>query len=198
MKSVYRIIYLFLFTLGISSCLLDPSYNQSEHYIIPKGSHYSVHRFHTYTHSASVSFNFMFNESAVYTVTSPDQADINKLAGFAEGAPTAIHENSARFGWRWFNDRLEIHAYAYTSGVRKSVCMGNIEIGKTYYGKIISHENSYEFIFLDTSFFLERDVPFSTIFGDSIHLKRYISHPFFGGNQKAPHDITIALTFLDP
>src|SRR5690606_17551586 len=76
-------------------------------YLIPKGSHYCNNNTLKAVRTAALRFEVTFDASAIYTSTSAaNQTDINKLYGVSD-CGTLHHTNSARFGWRWYNNRLE-------------------------------------------------------------------------------------------
>lgn len=180
--------------LGISlllilSCSLYSMYETETVYLIKEGAHYSTHEVLTYIENDRLEFTFLFDDSAVYSFGEDheDQADINKLFGFAEGSPANIHRYSARFGWRWYQDRLEILAYCYIDGERESVLMGTAEIGTPYTASIVTTPEAYAFVFNGNEVSIEKDPAF--------HAERkYLSYPYFGGNMTAPHDISITIT----
>ena len=157
-------------------------------FIIPQGAHYSSGVFFEYLETDRMDFSFLFDESAVYSLgeNNPNQADINKLFGFAEGSPLNIHNYSARFGWRWYNDELQILAYAYTAGERKSLLMGTAEPGEWFYGSIESTDEAYVFSFSGEEYIIRKEQPFS-------HVCKYLSYPYFGGDEAAPHQISISV-----
>ncbi|UII26213.1 hypothetical protein LVD15_23400 [Fulvivirga maritima] len=92
--------------------------NANEWYTIRAGSHSSNPMPEGFSDDELV-FTALFDSSAVYkTEAEANQADINKLMGFSD-CGAHHHENSARFGWRWYNDELQVFAYCYVDGVRK-------------------------------------------------------------------------------
>src|SRR5688500_4943267 len=79
-------------------------------YKIPSGSHYSIQSTYQPLSVARMRFKARFNSSAIYQTADQDnQADINKLYGMSDCA-SSHQVNSARFGWRWFKNTLEIWA----------------------------------------------------------------------------------------
>lgn len=156
-------------------------------YKINKGKHSTVAPFVLRTTTA-FKFEATFDGSAVYqTHNHINQADINKLYGIAD-CGTEHHSNSARFGWRWYNDKLEIHAYTYQNRERQSQLIGVVELNKTYSYEIRMEENNYVFTLGDRSVTLPR--------GCHGPATGYQLYPYFGGDETAPHDITIAIKEL--
>ncbi len=177
--------------LTLPSCSVYSDFGEEIAYTIREGNHYSTHDFFTYVDTDTMRFAFRFDESARYDIGS-EQSDINKLFGFAEGSADHIHTYSGRFGWRWFNDSLEILAYAYTdgSGTRESVLLGTVEVGETAEGSIESKEDRYIFRYKGK----EEEILKSPAY----HAKRkYLSYPYFGGNVPAPHDVTVWVTLFE-
>ena len=170
------------------SCRMMYPFDEEIVFTIPEGAHYSTGRFLTYISDNRTDFSFSFDESAEYDLGNSNPRDINKLFGFAEKSPVNIHRHSARFGWRWYNDSLQIHGYAYTDGTRKSLLLGTADIDTTYSAAIIAHEDKYEFIFEGISLFIERNGIFTSS-------RKYLSYPYFGGDETAPNEVRITLTF---
>lgn len=187
MRAVRCVVLLSLVLFTIS-CTLYDEFGEEVRYTIPKGSHYSNHDFFTYIRSDTISFRFRFDDSAVYDI-GDDQSDINKLFGFAEGSASAIHEWSARFGWRWYGERLEILAYAYVDGQRRSELLGVLESGESGIGYITSEDDLYRFTFGSTTV----EIPKGRSYSDRT---KYLSYPYFGGTTPAPHDVRVWVTVL--
>lgn len=161
-------------------------------FLIKKNSHYS-NRFISKLFSIiqvkkTTSYLVKFDDSCIYKLPKEDQGDINKLFGFSLGLH---HKNSARFGWCWLNDQLRLYAYWYDNGVRKSKEIQSITIGKKYLLTIENLNTEWKFSIID-------------FYGDGVQelvVEKskskinfgYTLWPYFGGNQVAPHDITIEL-----
>ncbi|HEY4650008.1 MAG TPA: hypothetical protein VIG72_01285, partial [Pontibacter sp.] len=136
-----------------------------------------------------LTFEATFDASAIYqTIDRSNQGDINKLYGLAD-CRTDHHSNSARFGWRWYNNQLEIHAYTYLNKVRQSELIGVVELNKTYTYRIDLQGNKYIFRLNGTTVEMPRHC---TGLAEGYQL-----YPYFGGDEVAPHDISIAIRELD-
>jgi hypothetical protein len=171
----------FLLSLLFSSCTKFE--NGFEVYKIEQGEHSSNHLVRTLAHDYLM-FNCTFNQSAKYTTVDPvNQGDINKLMGFAD-CNDSHQKNSARFGWRWFNGELQIHAYVYNDGVRSSEFIRAVGIGSNHSYKIQMTSDTYEFTVDNTTVSMPRtnDCEFGVY---------YMLFPYFGGDEVAPQDITI-------
>jgi hypothetical protein len=157
-------------------------------FIIKKGEHSSNAPVKLLTSSA-IRFEATFDASAVYeTSVKENQADINKLYGMAD-CRSDHHSNSARFGWRWYNGKLEVHAYTYFNKTRHSKWVGIVDLNKAYTYEIQLQDDKYVF----------------SLNGQQIDLPRHCNgtgegyqlYPYFGGDETAPHDITIAIKNLN-
>ena len=168
-------------------------------YTIRKGQHYCDQNFpkklSTYM---GMAFAFKFNSSASYTLPGAEQFDCNKLYGFSEDGP---HENSARYGWRWLNGKLELLAYVYNNGKLfrdpgsfdpPVIC--SIEIDREYICRIYVGPDAYAFeVFpVGTEQVHRFNLPRTAGEDDS----SWLLYPYFGGNLPAPHDITIKIKDL--
>jgi len=152
-------------------------------YQINKGEHQSSRKIMA-LQASGVSFNARFDESAIYqTVSQENQYDINKLMGFSD-CNSMHHENSARFGWRWAEDQLQIFAYVYQNGQRTTEFMGTANIGIGDHYQIVIEDDHYTFSFGETIKKIKRGAQCNT----GLY---YMLFPYFGGNETAPHDINI-------
>lgn len=171
--------------LILSLCLFLSSCKGVKTYIIKKGQHESG------THVAvvlkdQIKFQTIFDDSAIYATQNPEnQADINKLYGFSD-CDSAHHDNSARFGWRWLNSQLEIHAYTYVDGVRASQFIKNVNLNQTHHYQLNITADRYEFILDETTVTMPRGC-------STFSIAKYKLYPYFGGDEVAPHDIKIII-----
>lgn len=132
--------------------------------------------------------NFKFTNSCMFDLHDEDQWDVNKLFGFSIGHHH--RNNSFRFGWRpnLKNNTIEIVAYEYHNGVRmKTKPLYEIELYRWYTFTI------YYNPIKEKIFYLINDQIYSFDTGD---LKKkyglgYTLGIYFGGNEKAPQNITI-------
>jgi len=154
-------------------------------YKIKEGQHRSSVCIKTLAHH-TLMFEAIFDGSAVYTTSDPvNQHDINKLYGFSE-CNQRHHKNSARFGWRWLNGNLEIHAYVYNDGERSSQFITNVSLNKSYKYSIEMYDDYYVFRVDNESIKMTRTNNCDTgLF--------YMLFPYFGGDEKAPHEIKIQI-----
>jgi hypothetical protein len=169
---------LFLVLLPLTACTMDA-------YVIEEGEHSSTNQVALVT-GTTMSFDAMFDESAIYeTIIASNQADINKLMGFSD-CTSHHHSNSARFGWRWFDDELQIHAYTYADGTRSHEQLGTVDIDEIASYSVAIDGESYVFTFDGRATVMDRGCSGSSAV-------KYKLYPYFGGDETAPHDITISI-----
>lgn len=130
---------------------------------------------------------FMFSRSCLFDLQDEDQHDVNKLFGFSIGH----HQkgSSFRFGWRPLLDEklIEIVGYEYHDGVRKpTIPICKVSLNE-WHKFTISYNNrsNKSFYFVDQY----------TVMKETILKKKsgfgYTLGVHFGGNERAPQDITI-------
>lgn len=133
------------------------------------------------------SFEFIarFDKSARYALGNENQDDINKLMGFSE-ANQNHQQNSIRFGWRYLeaNDKVEILAYFYKNGQFGYERIAEVEIDQSVVYRIILSASNYYLEVDGIGLEIDRDV-------EQEKGLYYLLYPYFGGNEKAPHDIDI-------
>jgi len=157
-------------------------------YLIRKGAHYATSNPLKNTKITTLKFEVTFDSSAVYTTVDPvNQGDINKLYGVAD-CGTLHQTNSARFGWRWYNNQLEVHAYTYLNKVRMSAYIGAVTLGKKSIYELELGDQLYTFGLDGRQVTLPRACT-----GEGAGYQLY---PYFGGDETAPHDIQIIIQEL--
>lgn len=161
-----------------------------EVFVIESGKHRSNKVGIQMLQSETLRFEAIFDSTAIYeTFIEENQHDINKLLGFSE-CNDQHHDNSARFGWRWLNDVLEIHTYVYNNNERTSIFMGTIALEQAYTYEIEMRDENYVFMVdgLETVI-----VPRTHSCNRGLY---YMLFPYFGGDETAPHDLLIRVKFL--
>lgn len=186
MKLVYQYLILLaapsILTLGCEQALEDPYTT----YLLPEGSHGETWRLET-LQADYARFEIVFDESAQYTTVDPvNQHDINKLVGFSD-CNSQHHVNSARFGWRWLDGQLEIHAYTYMDEVRMSEYIGTVTLNESHQYRLSMTDDTYVFQLDDLPVV---EMPRSKPCDKGIY---YMMWPYFGGDEVAPHDIEIKI-----
>jgi hypothetical protein len=142
-----------------------------------------------FTRSNTLSFQVIFDESAIYTSNDPiNQYDINKLYGLSDCGNNHT-ETSIRFGWRWLNDSLEILWFKHTDNVFSFAKIKSIEFDDI----------------VDFSIQFDNNYYYMSVGSDTVTIARpcnrssnrkYFLWPYFGGQETAPHDIKILIKDL--
>ncbi|WP_299821900.1 hypothetical protein [uncultured Pontibacter sp.] len=190
--------FVLLLTFSLATILTSCDVlNTAEELIIPvkhedafqikKGQH-SSNSPHKSINTQLIRFEATFDSSAIYTSVKPEnQADINKLYGVSD-CGSHHHTNSARFGWRWYNGKLEILAYTYVNKKRDFKLIRSVEIGQTYKYELRLEDKQYVFLVDGVKTVMPRNCSGA---GNGYQL-----YPYFGGDEVAPHDIKIAVKDL--
>jgi hypothetical protein len=183
-----KLMLLGVFLTGFSSMAKAQSEDDFTEYLIEKGEQRATFGFDIVS-TSTFKFKCKFDKSAQYKTQNPEnQADINKLYGFSD-CYSSHQENSARFGWRWYQNKLEIHAYCYVNGERVSEFISAIEPEKIYAYEIERTDKSYIFKLGSVIKEIKRGCQ-----GQSLGYKLY---PFFGGDETAPQKIKILIEDID-
>ncbi|RRB00958.1 hypothetical protein [Larkinella rosea] len=190
----YLIILVFLGLFGLHSCEVpsgkpvDPTSPVTTVYTIKAGDNYADHNDLAFTAKTTLSFSVIFDNSAIYTSKIPEnQHDINKLYGFSD-CDAQHNTASARFGWNWRDNALRIYAYCYRNGQRVSEELGTVELNKPTDYQLSIVGGNYVFTFKGKETVIARGC--TTVESN----KRYRLYPYFGGDETAPHTITISIT----
>ncbi len=180
----FRILYFSLFLLLLSCEKYDDIAGYNE-YVIKKGEHFSDGKSLGELTSTVLTYDVIFDQSAKYTLDAHNQKDVNKLFGFAD-CNSNHQENSARFGWRWYNNELQIFSFTHVEGKIDFEYLRTVEINKSFRYSIVVNEGNYEFRIDD----LIKPHYFTRgkVCGVGYH---YLLFPYFGGDQVAPKDISI-------
>ena len=166
--------------------VVSPRSIKSIVYVIKKGMHYSDQSDAEVLNKAYISVKATFNNSAKYTSYDPvNQADVNKLIGFSD-CGTEHQQNSARLGWSWNGTGLVIYAYAYVNKKRVIKSMGVVALDKPFACSLKATTNHYVFKVNDVIDSIPRYCTSDSAF-------RYKLFPYFGGDETAPHEISIRI-----
>jgi len=126
-----------------------------------------------------------FDASCRYSIPGDDQQDTNKLVGIGYfSIPKMHHKNSIRFGWRYnaVKDVIELMGYAYVSGKRKIIYLGDVRIGDWTSISIEITPTTYRLTWGNDYLNIRHNHPKGL---------QFFLRPYFGGNRPAPHDILI-------
>jgi basic membrane lipoprotein Med (substrate-binding protein (PBP1-ABC) superfamily) len=153
-----------------------------------KNWHYSFPPYpRIHTGINQLTFDFKFDKSCLYETNINNHT--NKLLGFSYDNHM---KNSIRFGWRCNNDKIELMSYIHEdSKVRyDSIC--DIETDKWYKGKIwFSKATKGVYMVV----YDENDIEVAIHYDKALMQIKwgYLLNPYFGGNDKAPHDMKISI-----
>lgn len=154
-------------------------------YKIRAGQHYCDQNTLKSISTSQMNFVARFNTSAIYTTAlAVNQYDINKLWGFSEGYNHQY--NSARVGWRYSDNALRLFGYVYSKGTRYSQEICTIPFDTDISCSIKLNGTTYLITANTTTVTLPRGSTTTKASG-------YQLYPYFGGDETAPHDITIGL-----
>jgi len=163
--------------------------NQYIEYVINQGSQSANQNTYRQINSNEMKFVVKFDNSAIYQTIAPvNQLDINKLYGFSDNNQDH-HQNSARFGWRWNQNALELFAYVYNNGVQSDKYLGKVNIGDEINCAIKVAGNQYLFTLNGAQTTMPRASTTEMAVG-------YQLYPYFGGDEMAPHEIKIQIKNL--
>jgi hypothetical protein len=184
MKPLLSLLWIGL-SLLVFNC--EPEADLYRHFIVREGEHYSSPRVVETLKSEKLSFEAIFRPSCQYLFEESGYQDSkNKLLGFAD-CNSLHHENSARFGWQWLHDQLEIYAYCYVNGERVEKFVGVAAIGEVNHFEIQVLQNEYVFTF-------NNEPPVAIARGSVCNTGvYYMLWPYFGGTLAAPHDVHLSL-----
>lgn len=178
MIHLLRYAFALMLLIILTSCI--KSQNEKV-FIIKKGHHYSDNLPKLVRNK--LEYDVKFDASCAYTIDKVEQADINKVFGF--NSCTATHDyQSARFGWRWYNDSLQIFYYVYNQGKREYGYLTTLKIGEFYRLKL--EQTAVKYVFTVNNVVYEHKKVWNCNAPYNYHL-----WPYFGGNTPAPHDIII-------
>ena len=156
-------------------------------YTIPAGEH-SSGSFINHPNNSRINFKFILDESAIYTSEIPEnQHDVNKIYGMSDFG-LRHQKYSIRLGWRYLNNELELCWLRHEEGRHSSATIRTIE-PDVIYNATIDIQTFYYVIVVDSDTTLVRRRPE----GNWGLIRRYYLYPYFGGNEYAPHDITIKI-----
>lgn len=159
---------------------------------IPAGHHRARPlRFGLWWRRSSFAWVVKFTNSCRYDLGNDDQYDTNKLVGI--GYLPGHHKDSARFGWRYdkVKGQIEIMAYCYVKGQRviQSLCFCDIDKEYDLFLKVLS--NCYYLSVCEQG--TPKVIGYAWVNHNHNKHFKYRLGVFFGGNQVAPHEMTIEL-----
>jgi hypothetical protein len=163
--------------------------NQFVNYFIAKGGHSSDKNSYKPVTTSELKFVVKFDNSAIYqSLTTDNQLDINKLYGFSDNNQDH-HQFSARIGWRWYNNQLELFGYVYNNGTFSYKYLTAVPLNQEINCSIKVQGSSYLLSANGVTISMVRAATTEQGVG-------YQLYPYFGGDEVAPHDINIQVKNL--
>lgn len=160
-------------------------------YTIKKGNHYSNFNLPKLIFSDTLKFKCSFDKNCLYEFINKDSGDLSKLVGLSDNY---IHmKDSIRIGWRNMDNSnvIELHVFAHVDSKMISTYLCSVEPNTEFIGSILIYENVYmvDVTYKNTTYSktIARTSKFPNI--------RYMLKPYFGGDNTAPHDMTINIDF---
>jgi len=175
----------------LQDLILDNNSNTNKYveYFIAKDAHSSDKNGYKVISTTEMKFAVKFDNSAMYQTIDPwNQLDINKLYGFADNN-MQHHEYSARIGWRWNNNQLELFGYVYNNGAVSEKYITAVPLNQEITCSIKTETTNYRLTANGVSITMPRTASTEKAEG-------YQLYPYFGGDEKAPHDIKIQIKNL--
>lgn len=158
-------------------------------YLIAKGAHSSDKNSYKPVTTSEMKFVVKFDSSAIYQSVIPsNQLDINKLYGFSDNNQEH-HLHSARIGWRWYDNQLELFGYVYNNGTFAYKYITAIPLKQEINCSIKVQGSSYLLTANGITITMVRGATTEQAVG-------YQLYPYFGGDEIAPHDIKIQVKDL--
>lgn len=171
-------------TIDLPGLRTQPQANEFVKYTILKGQHSADINGFQQVQYQEMKFVVKFDSSAIYqTVTPSNQSDVNKLFGFSDNN-TQHHQYSARFGWRWSNNALRLFGYVYNNGKVSMQELGTVAIGAEIPCSIKVSGSEYIFTLGGKASSMPRE-------STTPKAEGYKLYPYFGGDELAPHTISI-------
>jgi hypothetical protein len=178
-KSKFLVLILFVL-LGCKK----PDSEGYKTYTIKKGKHRSTYSYNT-SRDTAFNWSIIFDSSAIYTTQDPaNQYDINKLIGWSDCGENHM-DYSIRFGWRWLNDSLEIHWFQHVNGNFSFAKICSVDLCEPYEYYLLIKDSEYKLCVSGNCVTIGRTC--------SSDYKKYKLYPYFGGQEKAPHNIKIKI-----
>jgi len=185
MTRILLILFLILF-----SCKKEIDDLGFKVYTIPEGEH-SSGNFINHPVNSKITFDFILDESAIYeSEIAENQHDVNKIYGMSDFG-VRHQKYSIRLGWRYINGEIQLCWLRHEESRHSSGTIRTIEIDEIY-NAVINITTFYYQVVIDgdTTFVRRRPE------GNWGLVRRYYLYPYFGGNEYAPHDITIRIKDL--
>lgn len=154
---------------------------------IAKGKHYSDNRY--IARGDLVIVRFFVHQSWIHCEQNPGW---NKLIGLSLGVDPK--QNSARIAWRCINNEIRIAAMFHRNGSSPSfVELACLQPGSWHYARVYQ---SFDWQSGKSTYVVEVDGAIASKHGYPYRQNLYLCHPYFGGNDTAPHDMFFIFQFI--
>jgi hypothetical protein len=171
----------------------DNELRTSYDFTIKSGHHYSNHDFVARPHlgktvDRALTFVATFPADVAYATQNPsNQSDWNKLMGITTDR---IHKNSIRIGWRWNpkSQKVELGYYGYQDGKRVMPMLADVAPGVPIECEL-RMTNGEMYARVGTASHTE-----TGSMGVSLPLTWILHSAYFGGDEKAPHEMHVSVT----
>lgn len=153
---------------------------------IRKGFHSSLHPIKLHKDKKAISFDVSFDPNCRYDLESNDQYDINKLYGISWGYHM---KNSFRIGWNWdlLRDHINLWSYTHNNGVIEAEYIDFVPTDYNLKIDVFFNREKNNIIIK----WLNQEKTIAFKFPENKW--GYYLWPYFGGNRRSPHTITIKL-----
>lgn len=182
-----KYVCLVLLSVALMSCGARLYSGAEKVFTVRQGNHYCDQTGFQPVNVTGMTFQAKFDSSCIYTSINPEnQTDINKLWGFNEGL--VGNSNSARIGWFWKDGALWLAPYTHYDGQHFTVDSGMVSVPLEVYVplSISLQDTVYRFEINGKKSTLPRKLRSDKVIG-------YQLYPYFGGDEVAPHDVSIYL-----
>jgi hypothetical protein len=160
---------------------------------IKKGKHYCdqflYKLLNLFNFNKKIEYIVKFDSSCIYELNKEDQLDINKLFGFSSGF--SHHQNSVRFGWNYIEGKIVLYAYCYDDGKRIKSYICRVDVVDEIKLTIFVENDAYVFEVQKLKLGSRSKVK---MYKTKKFLFGYNLWPYFGGNNVAPHEMSIQMT----
>lgn len=139
------------------------------------------------------SFKCSFDKNCLYEIKDSDKYDINKLIGLSNSM-LGHHTSSIRIGWRCLDgENIQLVSYIYDEEIRWHEKILTTVKPEQVFSAVIKFDRQNTLISIKRNGDkIEKDYFFDI--KENCKL-RYFLWPYFGGNKKAPHKMTINIAY---
>lgn len=163
-------------------------------FTVKKGKHnFKPDKWCVWWKPKGINFNATFHENANYDLEDADQLDWNKLVGLTWSLDPL--KETAMVGWRYNkkDDTIELNAYYHVDRSRDfTEPLVAIKRGESIYGYVIHDRKKKEY---QIGFHNDKVANGHVINSPNRRKVARLINPWFGGNERAPQDISLDLNY---